>query len=226
MKALFVDGESGRWIRFPGAGLHDLDSRHQPPALHAPCLARMSFLQREQAFTENGVERRGVGQVAALPERPDIRQRRGDRQGRAGMRRCHRAGGVELHDVGAPDHRGQRKGTGDALAAGDEVGDDAIVLEREPSPGPAETRLHFVHDEKRVILPAPRLEAFRVGDGEKIRPHSLEALRHDSAHLVRGHSLFFQRLQEELEACVGILEPIGKGDLDKAVVTPAQPPLL
>ena len=64
-----------------------------------------------------------------------------------------------LLDCGGRHGRGQRQAAPQRLRDGDEVGDDAVVLEAEHRPEPPEPRLRLVEDEQHPALGAHLLEA-------------------------------------------------------------------
>ena len=82
------------------------------------------------------------------------------------------------------DRRRDRHAIAQALAQHDEVGLEAIRLEREQIAGAAEVRLHFVEDEDDVVLAAKRLQHLQVRLGRMIRAAAAEVgLRDQRAEL-------------------------------------------
>ena len=85
---------------------------------------------------------------------------------------------------GLAEHARQRKAAGDRLRDGDQVGLDAVVLDREQLAGAAEAGLHLVGDEarsrarRRSRAALPR-NAAGAGDEAALALHGLDDDRRD-----------------------------------------------
>ena len=108
-----------------------------------------------QAGEGNVLDVAGAGVEVVLLHRADRRQCRGagHRVAAVGAAQSARVDGVE--QVGAAGDGGQRHAAGDALGHGDDVRDDALVVDGEPFPGAAEAGLDLVRDEDDALVLGP-----------------------------------------------------------------------
>ena len=90
-----------------------------------------------------------------LLHRLDRGQGRSTGDGVAAVRAAEAAGVDGVHDVGATGEAGERHPPRDALGGRDEVGDDPLVVAREPVAAAAEAGLHLVGDEQDAVVAAP-----------------------------------------------------------------------
>ena len=147
-----VDPERRVRVRDLGAGLDDLDAGDQPLAVQTaePVGGASGSAQEGHEEDLPHLARRGP---ARFSPRRIFRLAMAAATGR-GEAECVEVidpGGIEPHDVLAADHRRDRQGRGDALAAGDQVGLDAVVLVAEHLAGPAEAGLDLVEDGDDVV---------------------------------------------------------------------------
>ena len=87
-------------------------------------------------------------------------------------------GGDGVHDLGAAGDAGERQSAAERLAGDEQVGLDAVVLDRPQRPGAADAGLHLVVDVEDPVLarrsPAARREVGRHGDEAALALHRLE----------------------------------------------------
>ena len=104
-----------------------------------------------------------------------------------------------LLDRGARDRRRQRDAAAERLRNGDEVGDDAVVLEAEHRPEPAEPCLSLVEHEEHASLVAQLPQTAEVAVGRNDDPARREhGLRDHGAE--RADRLLVDQLEARLQA--------------------------
>ena len=129
-----------------------------------------------------------------------MRRRAGDRV--PAERAAEPAGLGRVHQLGAAGDRGQRQPAAERLAGHEQVGLDAVVLDRPDGPGAADAGLHLVVDVDGSVLAAelqqPRGEVLGQRDEPAFALHGLdddardlvpaEECRHVLERVVRGHA--------------------------------------
>ena len=155
------DGGQRLGVRLLGAGLHELDAEHGALAAH---LADDGVALRPVADPgqQGPLDALRLGeQVVALDDLEDGERRRGrDRVAAEGA--ADAAGLHGIHDLGAAGDGGEREAARDALRARDEVGHDAVVLDRVPGAGAGDAGLDLVGDEHDAVLGAELLDRREV----------------------------------------------------------------
>ncbi|OPZ09893.1 MAG: hypothetical protein BWZ08_00086 [candidate division BRC1 bacterium ADurb.BinA292] len=153
-------------------------------------------------------------------ERLQIGQRGGGAHGVRRVRAGHLAGTIQAHQLLGAEHGGQRHAAGDPLAAGDQIGDDAQMLEAEQPAGAAEPGLNLIQDQDGAVLVAPAAEGLGVVCGEKRRVAALERFANDAADAVRIDAESAQAPLEDGERDVGLAETVGERNLDEPRIGP------
>ena len=109
-----------------------------------------------------GADPLGVLQNAVLLERIDYGERRCARDGISAEGRAVAAGGEARRDVGARDHRSDRKPAAERLGQRYDIGLDPHVLKGKEAAGAAHPGLHFVEDEQNPLAIAEVADALEV----------------------------------------------------------------
>src|SRR5919201_765576 len=104
-----------------------------------------------------------------------------------------------LHARGARDRRCERDAAAERLRDGYEVGDDAVVLEAEHRPEPAEPGLRLVEHEEHAALVAQLAQTAEVAVGRNDDPAGREhRLRDHGAE--RADRLLLYELESRIQA--------------------------
>ena len=107
-------------------------------------------------------------------------------------------------DVATGAERSEREAAGDALGHADDVGLDAVVVDREHAAGATETALHLVGDEEDPVLTAPLDDAVDERSGSRdVATFTEHRFEDDGSGLVRRR----HRLEQVVEPgkCFGHL---------------------
>ncbi|EGJ74420.1 putative 4-aminobutyrate transaminase [Streptomyces sp. Tu6071] len=176
-------------IRLLAARLDELGRDHPAAPAHVAD-DLVLLLERDQSPLHDLLDALRLGVEVEFLHGLDRAERRGARDGVAAVRTAEAAGVRGVHDLGAPCHRGEREAAGDALGGRDQVGDDALVLAREPLARTAEAGLDLVGDEDDAVLcrelAQRRQEALRRLDEAALAEHGLDD---DGGDVVRADLL-------------------------------------
>ena len=146
---------------FLRAGLHELDAEHRALAAHLADDRRIARPSRRCAPSSACSTRCASASRSSLLDHVEHREGRrgGDRVAAEGA--ADAAGLDRIHDLGAAGDRREREAARDALGARDQVGHDAVVLDRVPGAGAADAGLDLVGDEDDAVLGAELARAAR-----------------------------------------------------------------
>jgi hypothetical protein len=128
---------------------------------------------------------------------------RGDR-GRAGERIAEERSGVNrlsighrpcVHDLAGADARRDRQRAGQSLSHAQEIGNDLLVLTREPVSGPSQAGIDFVSDQEQAAIAA---QISQPGQ-EAARRHHVSAPALDGLYDHGTDGVAFLRVDESLD---------------------------
>ena len=212
------DGRGRGGVGLDAARLDDVQRGHQAEAVDGADVAGEPPADADRLGHEDLAHLAGVLDQALLLDHAQVGQhgRRTDRI--AGVGRGHGPGRIEVHHVRPADDGRDRQPARNALAATDQVGRDAVVLEAPVLAGAAEAGLHLVEDQQGAVLVAPAAEFLGVLGRHEAGIAALVRLAHHAGHAVGRDALLGQRLEESLEAGIGTAEAVGKRHLHHVLV--------
>ena len=149
-------GELGRGLLRRAVG-DELDREHGAEAAHVAD-GREALLPGEHPRAQRLADRDGALAEALLVDHVEDGERRGLGDGVADERAADGAVVRRVHDLRLAEHARERQAGGDRLGDGDQVGLDAVVLDREQLAGAREAGLHLVDDQADPVLVADRAQ--------------------------------------------------------------------
>ena len=139
-------GELGRGLLRRAVG-DELDREHRAEAAHLAD-RREALLPGEHAGAQRLADRDGALAEALLVDHVEDGERGGVGDRVADVRAADGAVVRRVHDLRLAEHARERQAGGDRLRDGDQVGLDAVVLDREELAGAREAGLDLVGDEQ------------------------------------------------------------------------------
>ena len=192
----------GGQLRLRRAVRDELEREHRAEAAHVADAFELAG-EALQPRADLAAERLGAGAERRRRDRVEHDRRGGAGDRVAAERAAQPARPDGVHQLGPPGHRGEREPAAQRLARDEQVGRDAVVLDRPHRPGAPDAGLDLVVDVEDPVRGAqllqPPREVERHRDEAALALHRLE---HDAGH-GRGVDLGLEEAPQPVERLVG-----------------------